>query len=158
MVESGSFVNFGEWNHFQIDLDYLADEYTVYLNGSPLATQGFVDRGLGLDGFTDADISALAAGGDTVSQAMTGTAYFDNFIVRADPASVPVSIHTAMENAEISWPSESGVMYQVQYNTNLTTHIWSNLSSVVTGSGGTTQIVDSILGIRMRFYRVVAQE
>jgi hypothetical protein len=75
-------VNFGEWNHFQIELDYSVDEYTIFLNGTPLSTTGFVDRGAGLDDFSDADISAMAAAADSASQALTGTAYYDNFIVQ----------------------------------------------------------------------------
>ncbi len=82
LTETGTTVVFGAWNHFQIRLDYQVDEYTVFLNGTPLATTGFVDRGLGLDDFTDANISAIAAAGDPGSQALTGTAYFDNFVVQ----------------------------------------------------------------------------
>jgi hypothetical protein len=92
LTETGTTVNFGAWNHFDIKLDYSVDEYTVYMNGTPLATTGFVDRSLGLDDFTDANIAAISAAGDSASQALTGTAYFDNFLVmhvEADPEPVP---------------------------------------------------------------------
>ena len=85
LVETGTTVSYDVWNHYRILLDYGADQYSVYLNGTPLATTGFVDRALGLDYFTDADISALAAGGDSESQAATGTAYYDNFLVQEVP-------------------------------------------------------------------------
>ena len=80
LTETGSVVTFGEWNQFQILLNYSTDEYTIYRNGAALGTFLFVDRGL--DQFSDADISALAAAGDPLSQAATGTAYYDNFLVR----------------------------------------------------------------------------
>lgn len=87
-TETGSVVNFGEWNHFQIDLDYLLNQYSVILNGQILATELFVD-GPGLDQFTDADIAAVAAAGDSISQSLTGTAYYDNFIVYQPAVKIP---------------------------------------------------------------------
>jgi hypothetical protein len=80
LTETGHVVSFGQWNRFAITLDYSADQYTIFLNSAPLGTIGFVDPGL--DNFSDADLSALAAAGDAASQALTGTAYFDNFLVR----------------------------------------------------------------------------
>jgi hypothetical protein len=81
LTETGSDVTFGAWNNFRIQLDYSANQYTVFLNSAPLATVGFVD-GAALDQFSDADLSALAAAGDAGSLALTGTAYYDNFLVR----------------------------------------------------------------------------
>lgn len=81
-VETGSLVESGEWNNFAVAFDFDMNRYTVFLNGQALATTGFVDggpSGTNLDQLTDADISALAAGGDTLSQNITGTAYYDNF-------------------------------------------------------------------------------
>lgn len=80
LTESGSTVNFGEWNRFHIDLDYQTHEYTLILNGVSLLTEPFVD-GAGLDQFTDAPIATFAAAGDSASQALGGTAYFDNYHV-----------------------------------------------------------------------------
>jgi hypothetical protein len=83
-VETGSLVESGEWNSFAVAFDFDMNRYTVFLNGQALATTGFVDggaSGTALDQLTDADISALAAGGDTLSQNITGTAYYDNFRV-----------------------------------------------------------------------------
>ncbi len=87
LTETGRVVSFGQWNHFDIELDYSTDQYTVFLNFAALGTFGFVDRGL--DNFSDADISALAAAGDAASQALTGTAYYDNFLVREGPCMIP---------------------------------------------------------------------
>ncbi|HJQ82270.1 MAG TPA: PEP-CTERM sorting domain-containing protein [Lacipirellulaceae bacterium] len=87
LTPTGTDVNFGEWNRFQIKLDYSTDQYTIFQNFAMLGTFGFVDPGL--DQFSDADISAIAAAGEAASQALTGTAYFDNFLVREGACPIP---------------------------------------------------------------------
>jgi hypothetical protein len=65
-------------------LDFAMDKYSIYLNGALLKTTTFVDNSNivgGLNRFTDADISALAAAVNTASKALPGTAYVDNFRV-----------------------------------------------------------------------------
>lgn len=80
LLETGTAVTFGEWNHFQIELDFDTYIYSVVLNGAVLATETFV-AGAGLDNFSDAPLATFAAGGDATSQALTGTAFFDNYMV-----------------------------------------------------------------------------
>jgi hypothetical protein len=87
LTETGSSVGFGQWNHFDIELDYSTDQYTVMLNSVELGTFGFVDSGLNT--FSDADISAFSAAGDAASQALTGIAYYDNFLVREGACPIP---------------------------------------------------------------------
>ena len=81
LVETGKSVTFGAWHHYRMLLDFSVDQYSVFFDGSKILTSGFVDKSLGLDDFTDADIAALAAGADSFSQGLSGTAYFDNFFV-----------------------------------------------------------------------------
>jgi len=88
LLETGSTVNFNEWNHFHIDLDYLLHEYTVILNGVARVTESFLD-GAGLDQFTDATLTAAAAAGDAISQALVGRAYYDNFEVYQANVKIP---------------------------------------------------------------------
>lgn len=83
LTATGSTVGFGAWNNYAIELNYAADEYSVWLNGVKLHTEGFVDGDLG--SFSDADIAALAGFGNSQSQAMTGRAFFDNFLVKEGP-------------------------------------------------------------------------
>jgi len=78
-TETGVTVDFGQWNTFHIQLDYFTDTAMFALNNTIVGTTGFVDAGL--NEFTDATISALAAAGDPASQALTGTAFYDNFTV-----------------------------------------------------------------------------
>ncbi len=92
LTETGNVVNFGEWNHFSIELDYSTHQYSIFLNMTNLGAFGFVDQANipgGLDQFSDADIAAIAAAGDAASQALTGTAYYDNFLVREGQCPVP---------------------------------------------------------------------
>ena len=75
-------VLFNEWYHYRLVLDFGTDSYRGYVNGMLVATTGFVDRGFGLDNFSDADISAFAASPDAVSQGLSASAVFDNFVIR----------------------------------------------------------------------------
>jgi hypothetical protein len=83
---SPAVVTYGAWNHFRIVFDFTLHQYSMFLGGVELlgAPVGFVDQSAvgGLQDFTDADIAALAANNDGPSFAATGTAYFDNYIVR----------------------------------------------------------------------------
>jgi hypothetical protein len=89
LLETGQTVAFNTWNQFRMVLDYTNDRYTVFLNGTPIGSQGFVDGGI--DDFTDADIAILAAGGDPASLSAAGTAFVDNYVVQyevPEPSSV----------------------------------------------------------------------
>src|SRR5262249_10198619 len=82
LTETGTLVNFDQWNHYRVVLDFATDTYRGYFNGALLATTGFVGRTFGLDNFTDADISTFAAAADPVSQSLSSSAVFDNFKIR----------------------------------------------------------------------------
>jgi hypothetical protein len=93
LTETGKVVSFGQWNRFQIKLDYSTHQYTTYVNGALVgAITTFVDNAAypgQLNEFSDGDIAALAAAGDPTSLAMPGTAYYDNFLIREGSCSVP---------------------------------------------------------------------
>lgn len=81
LAETGAKVTFDQWHHFQIRLDFVQDNYQVFVDGIQRGSQeGFVDGTSST--FTDADIAAFAAAFDATSQSQTATAFFDNFIVR----------------------------------------------------------------------------
>lgn len=88
LVAPGPTVAFGAWNDYSILLDYSLHIFELRLNGALIATEGFVDHNNipgGLNEFTDADISTLAAAGDPISQSLAGTAYYDNFkVIQSD--------------------------------------------------------------------------
>ena len=82
LTETGTVVNFNQWYHYRLVLDFATDTYRGFLNGFVLATTGFVDGTFGLDNFTDADISTFAAAADPISQSLSSSAVFDNFVIR----------------------------------------------------------------------------
>jgi len=85
LTPTGSTVAYGQWNKFQIKLDYSNHTYSTFLNNVMMGTIAFVDQTNipgGLDQFSDADIATVAAAGNAASLALTGTAYYDNFLVR----------------------------------------------------------------------------
>ena len=84
LASTGTTVNFGEWNHFHLDLDFQEHEYIVILNGVELHTEPFVE-GEFLDQFSDSPISTF----DPFSEGVAGTAYFDNYFVYQTDAKEP---------------------------------------------------------------------
>lgn len=84
---TGVIADFDEWYKFTMTLDFVTQEYSVYLDGVLLATEPFVDGNLpalggsGLQEFTDAPITAVSANNDPLSYAIGGTAFFDNYQV-----------------------------------------------------------------------------
>lgn len=82
LTETGSTVNFNQWYHYRLVLDFNTDSYKGYMNGALVASTGFVDRGFGLDNFTDADIATFAAAADPISQSLSASAVFDNLVIR----------------------------------------------------------------------------
>lgn len=92
LAAPGPVVTFGAWYNFMIELDFLNHTYEYFLNNVSLGVEGFVDQANvpgGLSEFTDADIATFAAAGDAASQALGGTAYFDNFKVMEGPCVIP---------------------------------------------------------------------
>ncbi len=82
IVETGRKVSPDSWYSYAMLLDFGASRFTIYLEHQPLVTNEFVDLhvdGANLDCLTDADIVALADQGNSASQLMAGSAYFDNF-------------------------------------------------------------------------------
>jgi hypothetical protein len=79
LVASTKEVVFGGWHHYRLVYDFTLQKYSAFFDGANVVTTGFVDPGL--NDFTHTGFSALAAAADGASQALTGTAYIDNFRV-----------------------------------------------------------------------------
>ena len=65
-----------------------------------------------------------------------------------------LNIHTAVE---LEWPAVSGLVYQVQWNTNLATNVWHNLGGPIIGDGTTNHVFDSTKHTPQKFYRINIQ-
>lgn len=79
LVDSNIDVTFDTWHEFRLAMDFGNRAYQVFFDGAEIVNEPFVDGWV--DEFTDADISALAAGFDSGSQNANGSAVFDNFAV-----------------------------------------------------------------------------
>jgi len=85
---TGVTVSLGVFHTFRVVANYQTQQYSIYVDNGLVKTEGFVDGNLGnpITGFSDADISALAASGDPDSQAANVTAYFDDYKVAVSTA------------------------------------------------------------------------
>jgi hypothetical protein len=59
-------------------------------------------------------------------------------------------------NVHISFPTQTGYSYQVQYSSSLTSPTWTSLGSALPGNGS-VQSVDDAIGNGTRYYRVQVQ-
>jgi hypothetical protein len=88
-----------------------------------------------------------------LAHAPTGPDVNVNFMMLTPAASpFPLTAFRSGANINISFPSQSGFSYQVEFKTNFTDLIWSPLGSPVTGDGSIKTVVDPASGSR-RFYR-----
>jgi len=55
----------------------------------------------------------------------------------------------------LTWSTEAGAIYQLQYNSDLSSSNWSNLGSTFTGTGATLNSTDFLTNGPQRFYRLV---
>ena len=82
----------------------------------------------------------------------------DNFSLSASdqPPYNPVSLSAQVTdgNLVISWPTQSGRTYQVEYTDDLTSGAWSPLSGPLLGTGGPILVTNSLALSTQRFFRV----
>lgn len=65
-------------------------------------------------------------------------------------------LNIRVSQVELSWFGLSGTNYQAQYQSNLTTNIWTNLGGTILGAGAPIQLPDPVAeGSPQRFYRVI---
>jgi len=55
----------------------------------------------------------------------------------------------------LTWSTEAGGTYQLQWNSDLSTSNWTNLRGPVTAAGATLSVTDSVTNAPRRFYRLV---
>jgi uncharacterized repeat protein (TIGR03803 family) len=89
-----------------------------------------------------------AAGFGTVFRLAAGLT-----VARAAPVFQPVGLTNGMLG--LTWSTEVGGTYQLQYNSDLSSSNWSNLGNAVTATGATLSATDFVTNGPRRFYRVV---
>ncbi len=77
--------------------------------------------------------------------------FFREGITIAAPLPPPISIHVSA--VDICWSSRAGTNYQAQYRSDLTTNVWTDLGSPVSGNGVTNCVSDGVPDPK-KFYRV----
>jgi hypothetical protein len=71
------------------------------------------------------------------------------------PASIAQPL-IASNNLILTFPSQTGFTYTVQYSSNLGTNLWNNLVST-NGTGASITVKDPLVSQSGRFYRVIVQ-
>lgn len=87
-----------------------------------------------------------------------GNFYFDNvyFYTQSVPTAPTVTVAVNSGGSHVTFPTQAGFTYTVQYKNNLNDPTWTNLSSV-SGTGSPATVVDSTTGLAHRFYRISIQ-
>jgi hypothetical protein len=82
--------------------------------------------------------------------------YFGLDDVNVTPIPMPALQIAGAEGSPValSWPALPGLIYQVQYRTNLIQENWQNLGGPITATNGTMSASDSTEPDAQRFYRV----
>ena len=82
-----------------------------------------------------------------------GAVLFDDLNLAAPDTPAPVTALRSGGNLHLSFPTYSGLAYQVAYKNNFTDSLWQMLTNV-TGDGGAKVVTDA-LNAGQRFYRVL---
>jgi hypothetical protein len=107
----------------------------------------------------------LSLNGSTNTFRLTSTGPEANTEVNANflmlvPLTTPTpgSISASLDggNIVLSFPTDPGFSYQVQFKDNVTDSSWSNLGNAISGDGTVKSINDAATGSH-RFYRVAVQ-
>jgi len=93
---------------------------------------------------------------DITGHGHNGTFSGDTTTVPDDgPITEVIRVAIEVASVQVSWPSHTNVMYQVQYSSALTTNTWVNFGNPVEGVEGVSTVIDSVLGRPRGFYRVL---
>jgi hypothetical protein len=86
----------------------------------------------------------------------------DNVSLKPSTNSIPMvsglTIETIEHAVRICWPTEPGMLYQVQWASRLDTNVWNYLGASVLGDGTTNCICDPLGSDSMRVFRVLQND
>jgi hypothetical protein len=81
--------------------------------------------------------------------------YVRSFVIEYD-WNPDVMMSIRVSQVEVCWTTRTNQPYQVQYSSELTTNLWTDLGAPIQGNGSTNCIFDPVLpGEPRRYYRVV---
>jgi sugar lactone lactonase YvrE len=111
-------------------------------------TDGSVDGQIDLSAYNPTIAGGIAWNG----QELFAADFQRLYVFRIRP---PVTMTVRVSQVEVCWNSRTNKTYQVQYRSNLTMHLWTDLGAALPGTGATRCVLDAVLGQERRFYRVV---
>jgi len=82
----------------------------------------------------------------------TFSGHIDSITVVPGP---PPVLTIEVSQIRVCWNSESDALYQVQYRSDLTANLWTDLGTTLPGTGTAICILDAVFGQERRFYRVI---
>ncbi len=131
------------------------NEFLVAWNGTNL----FDQVNVGATGWTNLQFLATAARTSTVLEfgLRNDPSYFgldDIFVYPITPPQFQ-TVTLTKGTVGFGWSAQKGLLYQVQYTTNLASANWTNLGSAVTATGAMLNATDSVTNGPQRFYRVM---
>jgi len=133
----------------------IPNEFSVTWNGNLL----FDEANIGSIGWTNLKFIVTATGSNTALQLGQYNAawYFgvDDVSVAPLPPTVLQTLTKTNNTFLVNWAALTGLVYQVQYKTNLLSTNWINLGSPITATSYTLTVTNSIGPDRQRFYRTV---
>ncbi len=127
-----------------------------------ISTNGML---ISLYSFTGADDGANPAAGlvqaangnfyDTTEYGGQGAAGTVFRLTVSEPSPEFQAVTLTNNTLSLTWSTEAGGSYQLQYSFNLSSVNWINLGSAVTAAGATLSATDSLTTVPQRFYRLV---
>lgn len=133
----------------------IPNEFSVSWNGNVL----FDQANIGSTGWTNLQFIVTATNSSTVLQfgEYNDAWYFglDDISVLPIPPTVFQAMPVTNNQFQFSWNAMTGLVYQVQYKTNLLSTNWLNLGGPVTASSTTLTTTNAIGPDRQRFYRTM---
>jgi hypothetical protein len=131
------------------------NQFLANWNGSAV----FNRTNLATSAWTNLQFIVTATGSSTVLQFgfRNNPAWFglDDISVVAIPPAIFSSLTKTNNNVSFSWSAMAGLMYQVQYTTNLTQPNWINLGNAITATNSTATATDAPGTDSQRFYQLL---
>jgi photosystem II stability/assembly factor-like uncharacterized protein len=133
----------------------IPNEFSVAWNGSVL----FDQVNIGSTGWTNLQFIVTATNSSTVLQfgEYNDAWYFglDDVSVLPIPPTVSQAVSVTNHQFQLSWNAVTGLVYQVQYKTNLLSTNWLNLGSPITATNSALTTTDATGPDPQRFYRIM---
>jgi subtilase family serine protease len=135
-------------NQFQVLWNANSNSPNIIFNQTDMGAFGYSNAQFVVEALTN--VTTLQFGNNNA-----GFFLLDNVSVMPVPAAVFQAPALVNGSLQLTWPSLPGVSYQVQYTASLAQPNWINLGAVITATGNSTTVTETIGPDPQGFYRVV---